>query len=152
MFYTWQSWMKLRNQTYILKMPLILYRLSDTFFSFLGDKSSVRMTEVVTRVRELAFYSAKHCNSQMLSQRTACSFQISQDTFFTSICSCSTSEVELSFQICVFPDPLQYFYAAQKMVMKSRRWILTCVKWRAFPVFWFFASVCTLSSRLPLHV
>lgn len=31
-------------------------------FSFLGDKSSVRMTEVVTRVRELAFYSAKHCN------------------------------------------------------------------------------------------
>lgn len=43
-------------------------------FSFLSDKSNVRMTEVISRVTVLAFYSAKHCNCPDVSPKDSMFF------------------------------------------------------------------------------
>lgn len=93
-------------------------KFTNTFFF---SDSSIRMTEV--KQSERAWNSCLlFCETQMFSQRIACSVQISQDTFFTSIFPCSMWEMRMFSQICIFPVLFLCSHADLKAEIRSLGW------------------------------
>lgn len=123
-------------------------KFTNTFFF---SDSSIRMTEV--RQSERAWNSCLlFCEIQMFSQRIACSVQISQDTFFTSIFPCSMWELRMFSQIYICPVPFLCSHADLKAKIRSLGWtwpvssgvFFSILDW--LPTFCPFAFLCSGAS------
>lgn len=107
-----------RSKTHIYKASSIWRNLANTFcFS----DNSIRTTKVRQSERAwnscLLFYE-----TQMFSQRIACSVQISQGTFFASIFPCSVWEMRMFSQVCICPVPFLCSHVDLKTEMRGLGW------------------------------
>ena len=129
-----------RGKTHIYKASSILEKFTNTFcFS----DNSIRMTEVRQSERAwnscLLFYE-----TQMFSQRIACSVQISQGTFFASIFPCSMWEMRMFSQVCICPAPFLCSHADLKAEVRGLGWAWP-VSSGVFSVFLIGARILSIS-------